>query len=707
MVGWKKLNTLVINWGTCRRFPPSTPSPSSVRIEVRPSRVSAPPDTVRQAFHQAVEKLDAAYSYSSKASLGSAFTVCDSGALQALKVLFFFDLGWEWDLLATRRAREHEKKRRMNKDTRPSFRFGADDGDVNRPELEVGICLFRKLLFVEMANFSLSARCGYDSQQVVTHLARSLLRLLVIPPLCGSFSTVCPGFVFTNALVFLDVHIGCCLLAVAHAHWCPPAGPLLFASHCDKGDASLNEWVTAIQETDGDNRGRSSHFRTSAGSTALLPSTFKPDMWEQERDKGDEKAASVAGECEEGDPADTQFPVIANNIAAAHYDPHDTSSLASVTYRMMTTTTMTRKGSSEIRCHLGVILTFHPRRRRRLASNRNSPQLSAALATLHSPLITSLSRHARPTSNVSTTLSALTGPPFTHDSGSYAKAKRQPHSRPPLLFLSIVSQAENQPTPRPHSSASSFHNPTGMQRKSRDFCFFLFFLKCKGYKYIPLENKFYYMNYGVVQASQEVKFSDPYPYPSKPVPVPHGYGFTRVRVRGTDRWDVGKTDLADAPRTSIDVRATICEGLCSAPNEDNARLQTMSGDRHCSDCWARPSQVKHHRSSVDIVNVVVLRRESGMLCAYYREAVSTVTYLQPLSRCALLNCHHTTCRGSEIVVVVVVGWGRGWVRGVPSGTLIPPSWVRVQWGYRFSYPYPYPRLPVAHTRAGFHTRVDH
>jgi hypothetical protein len=40
-----------------------------------------------------------------------------------------------------------------------------------------------------------------------------------------------------------------------------------------------------------------------------------------------------------------------------------------------------------------------------------------------------------------------------------------------------------------------------------------------------------------------------------------------------DRADVGKKDLADAPRTSIDARATICEGVCIAPNDndDNAR----------------------------------------------------------------------------------------------------------------------------------------
>ena len=42
-----------------------------------------------------------------------------------------------------------------------------------------------------------------------------------------------------------------------------------------------------------------------------------------------------------------------------------------------------------------------------------------------------------------------------------------------------------------------------------------------------------------------------------------------------------------------------------------------------------------------------------------------------------------------------------------NSTLIPASRVRVWLGYRFSYPYPYPCLPVACTRAGFHTRVDH
>ena len=35
---------------------------------------------------------------------------------------------------------------------------------------------------------------------------------------------------------------------------------------------------------------------------------------------------------------------------------------------------------------------------------------------------------------------------------------------------------------------------------------------------------------------------------------------------------VGKTNLADTPRTSIDVRANICEGLCNALNDDNSRI---------------------------------------------------------------------------------------------------------------------------------------
>jgi len=38
---------------------------------------------------------------------------------------------------------------------------------------------------------------------------------------------------------------------------------------------------------------------------------------------------------------------------------------------------------------------------------------------------------------------------------------------------------------------------------------------------------------------------------------------------------------------------------------------------------------------------------------------------------------------------------------------IPTSWVRVWLGYRFSYLYLYPHLPIACTHTGFHTCVDH
>ena len=42
-----------------------------------------------------------------------------------------------------------------------------------------------------------------------------------------------------------------------------------------------------------------------------------------------------------------------------------------------------------------------------------------------------------------------------------------------------------------------------------------------------------------------------------------------------DGGDVGKKDLADAPRTSIDMRATICEGVCTALNDDNDNTHVM------------------------------------------------------------------------------------------------------------------------------------
>jgi len=44
---------------------------------------------------------------------------------------------------------------------------------------------------------------------------------------------------------------------------------------------------------------------------------------------------------------------------------------------------------------------------------------------------------------------------------------------------------------------------------------------------------------------------------------------------------VGKTNLADAPRTSIDMRANICEGLCNALNDDNGRIREKMLDGEC------------------------------------------------------------------------------------------------------------------------------
>ena len=46
-------------------------------------------------------------------------------------------------------------------------------------------------------------------------------------------------------------------------------------------------------------------------------------------------------------------------------------------------------------------------------------------------------------------------------------------------------------------------------------------------------------------------------------------------------------------------------------------------------------------------------------------------------------------------------------RRTAEHTLKPASQVRVWLGYGFSYLYPYPHLPVACTRVGFCTRVDH
>ena len=44
-----------------------------------------------------------------------------------------------------------------------------------------------------------------------------------------------------------------------------------------------------------------------------------------------------------------------------------------------------------------------------------------------------------------------------------------------------------------------------------------------------------------------------------------------VRI-GTEWVGVGKANLTNAPRMSIDVRANICKGLCNALNDDNGRI---------------------------------------------------------------------------------------------------------------------------------------
>ena len=44
-----------------------------------------------------------------------------------------------------------------------------------------------------------------------------------------------------------------------------------------------------------------------------------------------------------------------------------------------------------------------------------------------------------------------------------------------------------------------------------------------------------------------------------------------VRI-GTEWVEVGKANLADAPRMSIDMRVNICEGLCNALNDANGHI---------------------------------------------------------------------------------------------------------------------------------------
>jgi len=97
-------------------------------------------------------------------------------------------------------------------------------------------------------------------------------------------------------------------------------------------------------------------------------------------------------------------------------------------------------------------------------------------------------------------------------------------------------------------------------------------------------------------------------------------------------------------------------------------------------------------------------------------------------------CHSTTPCSFKVVVVIVGGAEVGFedvlvmVGGktveidvvellqsfilnsdaaLPKVPSYPTSRVRVWQGYRFSYPYLYPCLPVVVTRAGFHTCVDH
>ena len=154
-----------------------------------------------------------------------------------------------------------------------------------------------------------------------------------------------------------------------------------------------------------------------------------------------------------------------------------------------------------------------------------------------------------------------------------------------------------------------------------------------------------------------------------------GFAFLQSECRCTrpqrchchrNKWCVCKTDLADAPRTSIDARATNCEGLCIATNDNGRRLRfapKMTGELVFASVNRVPTSV-WWCSQADGDNgegrVMVAPRTMKSVTTIEQVAgvhvlnTSSTSHCPPSPSCASsLSLAFCTACGQEIVSVVV------------------------------------------------------